>query len=60
MGFFYCLSAGFIIEIKLIIENELIYSNAAIRLTMKNDKNAWCDKNRESQKLTRLHKSQRK
>jgi hypothetical protein len=53
-----CLSAGFIIEIKLIIENELIYLKAAIRVTKKNDKNAWCDKNKESQKLTRLHKSQ--
>jgi hypothetical protein len=33
-----CLSAGFITEIKLIIENELIYLKAAIRLTKKNDK----------------------
>jgi hypothetical protein len=50
-GILVCLSAGFIIEIKLIIENELIYSNAAIRLTKKNDKNAWCDKNR----VTKTH-----
>jgi hypothetical protein len=46
-----CLSAGFIIEIKLIIKNKLIYLKAAIRLTKKNDEKRMCDKNRESQKL---------
>jgi hypothetical protein len=38
MGFLVCLSAGFVNEIKLIIENELIYLKAAIRLTKKTTK----------------------